>query len=192
MGNVILSSRATESINKLKSEGEENERCVTAACGWLNQVCLSLLCKQTLTMYHVTGNSCRHISSSENKTLSLWLHFSHKTACVCFYSYWIEWPSWRSVIPRAIPSPTWDLQGWERGIRSTTEAPDTGYCNSESTSWNWRRMKQTHTQTEPSQVGYSLEVLLTPNINSRLGIHYTAEWLISEILVKQLLKLSES
>ncbi|TNN75051.1 hypothetical protein EYF80_014797 [Liparis tanakae] len=28
--------------------------------------------------------------------------------------------------------------GWVRGIRSTTEAPDTGYCNSGSTSSDWR------------------------------------------------------
>lgn len=42
-------------------------------------------------------------------------------------TYWVEQSSWRSVIPCAIPSPTWDLQGWERGIRSTTEAPGRGY-----------------------------------------------------------------
>jgi len=58
--------------------------------------------------------------------------------CYSQLSVWVERPSWRSVIPCAIPSPTWDLQGWERGIRSTTEAPDTGYCNSGSTSWDWR------------------------------------------------------
>ena len=71
------------------------------------------------------------------QTLTPWLHSSHKCAsvCACFKTYWVEWPSWRSVIPCAIPSPTWDLQGWERGIRSTTEAPGCGYYYSAGTDW---------------------------------------------------------
>jgi len=42
------------------------------------------------------------------------------------------------AIPLIIPSPTWDLQGWVRGIRNTTEAPDRGDCCGGGTSGDWR------------------------------------------------------
>ena len=98
-----------------------------------------LYCVNKLTLHHVTGNGFTEegTSSSDNKRLPHDYILSRKCATVraCFKTYWVEWPSWRSVIPCAIPSPTWDLQGWERGIRSTTEAPGRGYYYSAGTDW---------------------------------------------------------
>lgn len=44
----------------------------------------------------------------------------------------------------ASPSPTWDLQRWVRGVRSTTEALEPGVWSSPYTTptWDWRYTEQ--------------------------------------------------
>lgn len=60
-----------------------------------------------------------------------------------------------------------------RGIRNTTEAPDTGYCYSGSTASDWRcwrrrRRRRKHTGTEPS-LQVSLDVGKLDRTTGRSG-----------------------
>jgi len=54
-----------------------------------------------------------------------WRFLRHRQLTVCV-ELMLSW-SGGQAIPLTIPSPTWDPQGWERGIRSTTEALRPGY-----------------------------------------------------------------